>query len=359
MDSVAASTSTAAVVPTNPETSGNTESTPTPTPAAAEDSLTSDAETSPSLIDTSNELNAEVEVQKLDGQIAALQCQLEEVNNDDPNVVIRKLKSNIQIIIDKMNEICKVNSVMLEKIHQLTSDNDDLYDNQYNMKVEVTELNQYGRRENVEFCNIPETIEQNSLEKHIITVMQSLDIKVSSYQIVGVHRIGKRSRVKPRNVIVRFVNRKNAFTLLKRKKQLKSGIYKNYFIIENLCPTNKQLFNALYKRKKNKELHSLWTFNGQVFLKLEEDSDRQQVKHFDDIDDIFAEHSDTSSNYEEDGGFGFSGSNGSQWGSKDGLDSSSNNVSRSQKRRSRLSDIAEEPNDSILRTPIPPLRIKI
>ena len=51
------------------------------------------------------------------------------------------------------------------------------------------------------------------------------------------------------NVIVRFVNRKTAFKLLKHKKNLKNTLHKNYFITENLCPYNKQIFNKLYKLK--------------------------------------------------------------------------------------------------------------
>ena len=167
---------------------------------------------------------------------------------------------------------------MLEKLQSLTKDNDELYDESYELRKELASLNQYGRRENVEFCNIPESINQENLQNHIITVMNSMDIKVAPKDIHNLHRIGRSSPSRPRNVIVRFTtNRKTAFTLLKNKKKLNSGNYKRYFITENLCPYNKRIFNALYRRKKNDELHSLWTYNGNVFVKIHELDDRTQV----------------------------------------------------------------------------------
>ena len=57
------------------------------------------------------------------------------------------------------------------------------------------------------------------------------------------------------------------------------------------------------------------------------------------------------------------GSNGSQWGNSNDrpLPSSNNNNVPLRRRSKRLSDIAEaeEGNDSVLRTPILPIRIKI
>ena len=208
---------------------------------------------------------------------------------------LQKLKDNFRLVVDKLNEICKVNSVMLLKLQTLSdeneslvNENDKLYDELYEQKIELTSLDQYGRRENVEFCNIPETVTQEQLQKHVIDVMKTVNVTVTGKDIHAVHRIGKKSS-RPRNVIIRFVNRKTAFALLKNKKKLNNTQYKNYYITENLCPFNKKIFNTLYKRKKNKEIHSLWTYNGNVFVKVRDGDDRVLVQHLDDIEDLFAE----------------------------------------------------------------------
>ena len=286
---------------------------------------------------------------------------------EDPNKqnsTIQKLKNDLRILIDKVNEICSVNSSMLQKISELVTKNNELDDRVEKQKVELTELNRYGRRENVEFCNVPESIDDKSLENHIITVMKSIKVNVQSYQIVGVHRIGKKRPNRPRNVIVRFVNRKNAFTLLKNKKSLKNGQYKKYYVIENLCPYNKKIFNTLYKCKKQDEIHSVWTYNGQVFAKIDEHDQPTRISHMDDIDDLFAdsEYEDevedeigdksrvtASGGGQESGGFG-----GRDGGFGGGFGSTP--MMSAKKMSRRLSDIVEE---SGIRTPIAPLVIKV
>ena len=285
------------------------------------------------------------------------------VASDDPIPKIQKLKEDLRTVIDKMNEICKVNTAMLKKLAAVCDENDNLQEQVREQKIEIAELNQYGRRQNIEICNVPESIDQKDLENHVIEILKSLNIKIVASNIVGCHRIGKKSK-RPRNVIVRFINRKTAFTVLKRKKELKNGNFKNYFVIENLCPLNKRIFNKLYRLKMEKEIHSVWSFNGQVFCKLVEDGDRIQVQHVDEIADLF---NDYDSEYADDGNENKSQTADSSADnietSKDGdgfrsdgfLQSSFSLKKKTPNRR--LSIIEEE--TSLLRTPIIPLIIKI
>ena len=292
-------------------------------------------------------------------------------DQDDLNS-IQKLKNDLKLVIDKLNEVCLVNTKMLQKIAVLSEENDELYDSIREHKLEMTNLNQYGRRENVEFCNVPENIEQSSLEKHIIAVMDSIGVKVASHNIVAVHRIGKKNRNRPRNVIIRFVNRKSAFSILKNKKKLNtSNKYKNYYIIENLCPYNKKIFNTLYKHKKQEEIHSVWSFNGQVYAKVGKDDEPTLVSHLDEIDDLFYEESALNeSEYGDDGGaesnnepLDESVDANKSTHSANGNNGQGRNFStpftKTSSRR-RLSNIAEEElSVAEMRTPIAPLVIKI
>ena len=75
----------------------------------------------------------------------------------------------------------------------------------------------YSIRNNVEFNNIPENIEDDKVEEYILKILKAVEIDISSYDIVAVHRIGKRSN-KSRNVIVRFLNRKDAYKALRSNK---------------------------------------------------------------------------------------------------------------------------------------------
>ena len=82
------------------------------------------------------------------------------------------------------------------------------------------DIDQYSRRNNVEFRNIPESIGNHDIEKHIIKVLGSIGVVVESYDIVAIHRLGKTTTNKNRSVIVRFLNRKHAYSCLKNSKKL-------------------------------------------------------------------------------------------------------------------------------------------
>ena len=93
-------------------------------------------------------------------------------------------------------------------------------------------------------------------------------------------------------MIVRFINRKNAFSCL--RKIAKSIPYKNIYITENLCPANKKMFNSLYKLKKEGSISGVWTFNGSVFFRKSDSEEEygQKVEHIDDVDFYLSDNSE-------------------------------------------------------------------
>ena len=125
--------------------------------------------------------------------------------------------------------------------------------------------NQYSRRENIEIANISEDVKQQQLENHILKILHNLGlISLTSYDIVAVHRLGKKCANRNRSTIVRFINRKNAIYALKNKSKLKHSVYKNLYINENLSPENRNIFNILYKMKKEKYINDVWSANGKI-----------------------------------------------------------------------------------------------
>ena len=128
-------------------------------------------------------------------------------------------------------------------------------------------------------------------------MLDSIDIKLQSYDLVAVHRIGKFISGKNRSVIVRFINRKNAYYCLRNSKKLAGSSnheYKKLFIIENLCYWNKKIFNYLYRLKKENKIRSVWSYNGSVFYKMSDSEDEIAVRayHIDDIVSNFDLESD-------------------------------------------------------------------
>ena len=111
--------------------------------------------------------------------------------------------------------------------------------------------------------------------------MASINIKLVSYDLVAVHIIGKYVTGRNRNVIVRFINRKNAYRCLRNSKQLlksKNSEFTKIYFIENLCPANKKVFNYLYRLKKTDKIKSVCSYNGEVYYKTSDSEDEHAVK---------------------------------------------------------------------------------
>ena len=196
-------------------------------------------------------------------------------------------ETQINIIMKELNDM-KVymksieykNSCLQKEIKRLT-------ERQYDVESRFNSLSQYSRRENIELHNVPESILPKKLENHVLKVLNSIGVMVESYDLVAVHRIGKKRDAAPRKVLIRFINRKDAYETLYKNKALKStkeSSFKKYFFTENLCPENQKIFNKLFKLKKDGIIHNVWTYKSEVYFNFRKDGEYMLAQHYDDIE---------------------------------------------------------------------------
>ena len=103
---------------------------------------------------------------------------------------------------------------------------------------------QYSRRSNVEFSNIPNDIPDNQLETKIIQICRESGVEVDHNDIESCHRlpVSRYSQNNYKRVIVKLVNRKHSESLLYKKKSLSSRDFSNInipskiFVSVSLCP---------------------------------------------------------------------------------------------------------------------------
>ena len=86
------------------------------------------------------------------------------IESSNEHASLINLQKEIHTINGKLNEIILNNRSQKKRICELTEENDDLHDIIYNMEIQMNNLNQYTRRENVEIKNILESIVQRHLE---------------------------------------------------------------------------------------------------------------------------------------------------------------------------------------------------
>ena len=161
------------------------------------------------------------------------------------------------------------------------------------LEQEVSRLDQYGRRENIEILGIPTRINDKQLEKEVLKILHKIGLDhLCHYSIVGCHRIGKKDRFGCRPTIVRFLHRKDANNCIKMSKFLyrcKELGFNYLSIVENLCPYNKLLLDDLKELKEKGRIAQYWTTNGIIKYK-ETDNEGEipkKVYHDSELNNLF------------------------------------------------------------------------
>ena len=123
----------------------------------------------------------------------------------------------------------------------------------------VIELEDYTRRENLKFHNIPESEEEgvNHSPKQVILSILQKEFQMDTAQIRfhAVHRIGKRKENKHRPIIVRFVCREDRDQVFARKKGIKESTrFKDAYITADYAKViqdeRRKLIKAMFKAKE-------------------------------------------------------------------------------------------------------------
>ena len=135
---------------------------------------------------------------------------------------------------------------------------------------------QYSRRECLEISAIPESIQDDDLEDCVNKIFNECDTR-------------------PKNVIIKLSKRKDVFNILQRKKKLKSvditkvGLPQGslVFINQSLCSYYKYLWSLCKRLHSKKLIHSFWVSNGNVNLKVRENTPVLLVSHVSDLEKHF------------------------------------------------------------------------
>ena len=81
------------------------------------------------------------------------------------------------------------NNDLKKKVETLNKENNDIYASLTAIAKELSRLDQYVRRENIEILNIPKTVVDDKLEETVINIFKNLGLGIDSFSIVGCHRI--------------------------------------------------------------------------------------------------------------------------------------------------------------------------
>ena len=190
----------------------------------------------------------------------------------------------------------KENKKLKKRIEESDQYLDDVDERFIDLEKQINNVDQYNRRENFEITGINESVKQDQLEAKVIDIINTItDDGIVEKDIQACHRLKKDKDGKSK-VIVRMLNRKNTINTLKNRKKLQQKGMDNIFINENLSDATKSMIDVAKDLKRKKLLHSFWTFNGKLNIRLEPPMDENdnnnnntiKIQHFCDFERYFS-----------------------------------------------------------------------
>ena len=176
-----------------------------------------------------------------------------------------------------------------ERIENLEFNVDYLMAEVDSMKIQMNNLEQYGRRNSIRINNlkVPAPLaDELDLTKHVVSFLNKrilhdtkpLDLR----DVERCHFVGKAVLGRSQQIIVKFSHYQDKKRVFSGKSRLKGNPAK-IFLTEDLTSVNHSVVKSLLPMKKNDSIDSFWTSNGQIYVKKDPTSRPVKVSSIDDL----------------------------------------------------------------------------
>ena len=153
------------------------------------------------------------------------------------------------------------------------------------LEVGLEELEQYGRRNSLRFHNVELSDTDNCDDVIVKLCEEKLEVKIETDDISRSHPVGRPNRNDRRQLICRFKNWKVKNSVFSQKSKLK-GNEDNIFITEDLTSCRQAIVNEMTKAKRAGAIHSHWSNDGRLFLKVTSEGPKHIVRSIDDLHNL-------------------------------------------------------------------------
>ncbi|XP_046563249.1 uncharacterized protein LOC124272152 [Haliotis rubra] len=206
------------------------------------------------------------------------------INEASQDVLTSKLTSALMLpqLQDKFKQafmlVAKdvVEAVLREYIEPMQKEIKEL---RTELRMKTDELEQYSRRNSLRISGLPEDIheEGRDTENIAMEVLRGLHQTLSPSDIDRCHRVGRKSKDKHRDIIIKFVNYNDRNKVIINRRKLRDTRC-NVYINEDLTRHRSRLYKLARELKKQGRIESTWTRDGRVNI-LEQIEGRTRVIH--------------------------------------------------------------------------------
>jgi len=206
----------------------------------------------------------------------------------DIKAAMNLMNENFESMKQDYDQIKKQNTEILKQ-------NQSLKNKVLDLENQINNIDNYGRRQNLEIQGIPFSPEENTKEIAYNALKKiKEDIKMDDLDLV--HRLGREKNKEgkineTRAIIVRFKARQIRNAVFENRRKLYELTCENlgydnknhFFINENLSPPTKTLFYEANKLKKELNWKYIWTKNGSIYLRKEDNTQIYNIKSKEDL----------------------------------------------------------------------------
>ena len=151
-----------------------------------------------------------------------------------------------------------------------------------NNQIEINNLDQYSKWNNIVIQGIPQSVKSKDLEDQVINVLDKVNVKVTKNGIKVCRRLGD-----SRKTIRRFVSGKHSLEELKNKKMLMSvdltrirlDKNTNLFLSQNLSSYNNKIAFHCRELSQKRLIDSTCVYGGKVFIRIQDNSNKEEIKN--------------------------------------------------------------------------------
>ena len=199
-------------------------------------------------------------------------------------LISNKFDETIQSYSKNKKQVDQRLKYLEENFKSINESLNNTRDSLYKLHCETDEIEQYLRRDYLEIVGIPTTADDNPKEL-VKELSYQLDIDLKDEDLSIVHRLPD-SRSTKNRIIAKFVRRDKKDELFSSRNNLKGKTAnciptvkadKNIqekrskiFINESLTSYRKKLFGKIYQFKKQNKFKHIWTMNGKIYLKKDD-----------------------------------------------------------------------------------------
>ena len=229
-------------------------------------------------------------LKKLQQEVSDLKSNLNKVTLD--NESLNNLQQISEAVIEQLRERCESsedeNSRLRQQFYKFQDESDKAIKV---LQQKVDDMEQNNKMSNLRIACLGEE-EDEDVQCKVIDLADKLKTKLDPKDIADVRRMGPRRIGKTRDILVKFASRSKRDTMYKNRKMLPHTTTP-VFVNEDLTQRRSQLFYDARRLKKQGRLFGAWSQQGNILIKVKEQSQPKAVADYNDIMILINDESNT------------------------------------------------------------------